>query len=36
VANWRELRAAEKDVRGLIAGVYRKIYNFVQLMQMSR
>jgi hypothetical protein len=33
VANWRELRAAEKDVRGLIAGVYRKIYSFVQLMQ---
>ncbi len=36
VANWRELRAAEKDVRGLIAGVYRKIYNFVQLMQAGR
>lgn len=36
VANWRELRAADRDVRGLIAGVYRKIYNFVQLMQAGR
>lgn len=36
VANWRELRGAGKDLRGLIAGVYRKIYNFVQLMQAYR
>ncbi len=35
--NWRELKpATDRDVRGLIAGVYRKIYNFVQLMQMYR
>jgi hypothetical protein len=37
VANWRELRSAtDKDVRGLIAAVYRKIYNFVQLLQFYR
>ena len=36
VANWRELRAADRDVRRLIADVYRKIYNFVQLTQSSR
>ena len=35
--NWRELKpATDKDVRGLIAAVYKKIYNFVQLMQMFR
>ncbi len=35
--NWKELRpASDRDLRGLIAGVYKKIYNFVQLMQMYR
>ena len=34
MANWRELRAGtDRDVRGLIAAVYRKIYSFVQLLQ---
>ena len=34
--NWRELKpSADKDVRSLIAVVYKKIFNFVQLMQMS-
>ena len=37
VANWRELRAAtDKDVRGLIAAIYRNIYSFVQLLQFYR
>ncbi len=35
--NWKDLKpSTDRDVRGLIAVVYRKIYNFVQLMQMYR
>ena len=35
--NWRELKpSGDRDLRSLIAGVYKKIYNFVQLMQMYR
>jgi hypothetical protein len=35
--NWKDLRpASDRDLRGLIAAVYKKIYNFVQLMQMYR
>ncbi len=35
--NWKELRpSSDKDIRALIAAVYKKIYNFVQLMQMFR
>jgi len=35
--NWKELKPTmDRDVRGLIAAVYKKIYNFVQLMQMYR
>lgn len=36
--NWKELKPTtdNRDMRGLIAAVYRKIYNFVQLMQMYR
>jgi len=35
--NWRELKpSSDKDVRSLIAVVYKKIFNFVQLMQMYR
>ncbi|MGA2765333.1 MAG: DUF5312 family protein [Spirochaetia bacterium] len=35
--NWKELKpATDKDVRSLIAAVYKKIYNFVQLMQLFR
>lgn len=37
LVNWKELKpAADKDLRAVIAGVYKKIYNFVQLMQMYR
>jgi hypothetical protein len=35
--NWKDLKPSmERDIRGLIAAVYKKIYNFVQLMQMYR
>ncbi len=37
LVNWKELRpSSDKDLRQVIATVYRKIYNFVQLMQMYR
>jgi hypothetical protein len=37
LVNWKELKpASDKDLRTLIAAVYKKIYNFVQLMQMYR
>jgi hypothetical protein len=37
LVNWKELRpAVDKDLRALIAAVYRKIYSFVQLMQMYK
>ena len=37
LVNWRELKpSGDRDLRALIAGVYKKIYNFVQLMQMYR
>ncbi|MGO9309526.1 MAG: DUF5312 family protein [Spirochaetia bacterium] len=35
--NWKELRpVADRDLRAVIAAAYKKIYNFVQLMQMYR
>jgi hypothetical protein len=35
--NWKDLKpSTDRDMRGLIATVYKKIYNFVQLMQMYR
>ncbi len=35
--NWKDLKPTmDRDIRGLIAAVYKKIYNFVQLMQMYR
>jgi hypothetical protein len=35
--NWKELRpSTDKDLRGVIAAAYKKIYNFVQLMQMYK
>jgi hypothetical protein len=35
--NWKELRpASEKELRAVIAGAYKKIYNFVLLMQMYK
>ncbi|HVO40614.1 MAG TPA: DUF5312 family protein [Spirochaetia bacterium] len=35
--NWKELKpSTDRDIRTLIAGVYKKIYNFVQLMQMLK
>jgi hypothetical protein len=34
IINWRELKSmTDKDVRALVASVYRQIYNFVQLIQ---
>jgi hypothetical protein len=37
LVNWRELKpSGDRDLRALIAGVYKKIYSFVQLMQMYR
>jgi hypothetical protein len=37
LTNWKELKpSSDKDVRVLIAGVYKKIYSFVQLMQMYK
>ncbi|MGD0728030.1 MAG: DUF5312 family protein [Spirochaetia bacterium] len=35
--NWKELKpSGDRDLRSLITGVYKKIYNFVQLIQMYR
>ncbi len=35
--NWKDLKpSTDRDIRSLIAVVYRRIYNFVQLMQMYR
>lgn len=35
--NWKDLKPSmDRDIRGLIATVYKRIYNFVQLMQMYR
>jgi hypothetical protein len=37
LVNWKELKpASDKDLRTLIAAVYKKIYNFVQLLQMYK
>jgi hypothetical protein len=37
LTNWKELKpASDKDLRVLIAAVYKKIYNFVQLLQMYK
>jgi hypothetical protein len=37
LVNWKELKpASDKDLRQVIAAVYKKIYNFVQLMQMYK
>ncbi len=34
IINWRELKSStDKDIRNLIASVYKQIYNFVQLIQ---
>ena len=35
--NWKELKpAGDRDLRVVVAAVYKKIYNFVQLMQMYK
>jgi hypothetical protein len=37
LVNWKELKpSSDKDLRVLIATVYKKLYNFVQLLQMFR
>jgi hypothetical protein len=37
LVNWKELKpGSERDLRTLVAAVYKKIYSFVQLMQMYR
>jgi hypothetical protein len=37
LVNWKELKpASDKDLRNVIAAVYKKIYNFVQLLQMYK
>ena len=37
LVNWRELRpSSDKELRAVIALAYKKIYNFVQLMQMYK
>jgi len=37
LVNWKELRpSSDKELRTVIAAAYRKIYNFVQLMQMYK
>jgi hypothetical protein len=37
VVNWRELQGGtDKDLRGLVAAVYKRIYGFMQLMQNYR
>jgi hypothetical protein len=34
VVNWKELQAGtDRDLRGMVAAVYKRIYNFMQLMQ---
>jgi hypothetical protein len=34
IINWRELKGTtDKDIRTLVATVYKQIYNFVQLLQ---
>jgi hypothetical protein len=34
IINWRELKpSTDKDIRTLVASVYKQIYNFVQLIQ---
>jgi hypothetical protein len=34
VVNWKDLQAGtDKDMRGLVAAAYKRIYNFMQLMQ---
>jgi hypothetical protein len=34
VVNWKDLQAGtDKDLRGLVAAAYKRIYNFMQLMQ---
>ena len=34
VVNWKELQAGtDKDLRGMVAAAYKRIYNFMQLMQ---
>ncbi len=32
IVNWRDLKP-DRDLRGMVGGVYRQIYNFVQLIQ---
>lgn len=35
--NWKDLQArSDKDLRGMVAAVYKRIYNFLQLMQSCR
>jgi hypothetical protein len=37
LVNWKELKpSSDKELRVVIAAVYKKIYNFVQLMQMYK
>jgi hypothetical protein len=37
IINWRELKSlTDKDIRALVASVYKQIYNFVQLIQSYR
>jgi len=37
LVNWKELKpSSDKELRVLVAAVYKKIYNFVQLMQMYK
>jgi hypothetical protein len=34
VVNWKELQAGtDKDLRGMVAAAYKRIFNFMQLMQ---
>ena len=37
LVNWKELRpSADRELRAVVATAYKKIYNFVQLMQMYK
>ena len=37
LVNWKELKpSSDKELRAVIAAAYKKIYNFVQLMQMYK
>ena len=37
LVNWKELKpSSDKELRAVIALAYKKIYNFVQLMQMYK